>query len=198
MRSIPLHRDDVRFLRDELSQLRTPHLAAQEQKAKQLEEAEKEKIRVKREMVVSLKDRIATLCKQGETMELEPLAAAFEEIQSQLATLEVSKMEKQQIERTLRPLKDLVADKKEQSLVNLSEDDKKTLENLRVVLQQRKERRQEIKNQLETYRKVLGGSNLDFEKAMQYRELVEQEKERLEKASAGIQEIEQKIEDLES
>jgi hypothetical protein len=130
-------------------------------------------------------------------MELEQLVSAVKEVETELAQLEISKMEKQQIERTLRPIKDLVADKKESSLLNLSEDDKKTLENLRVVLQQKKERRQEVKDQLEIYRKALGGSNLDFEKAMQYRELVDQEKERLEKANAAIEEIEEKISDLE-
>lgn len=197
MRAIHLSRDDVRALRDELHQLRAPHLAAQEQKAKELENAEKEKLRIKREMIASLKDKIAALAKQGEKMELEALVSAFEDLQSQIQQVEASKMEKQQIERSLRPIKDLIADKKEHSLLNLSDDDKKTLENLRMVLQQKKERRQEIKDQLEAYRKALGGSNLDFEKAMQIRELVEQEKERLEKANQGINEIEQKINELE-
>ncbi len=197
MRSVPLHRDDVRYLREELYRLREPHLAAQEQKAKELELAEKEKLRQKRELMVALKEKIAHFSKQGEKMELEALLSAFSEIETQLAQIEASKMEKQQIERSLRPLKDLIAEKKEHSLLNLSEDDKKALENLKLVLQQRKERRQEIKVQLEIYRKTLGGSNLDFEKAMHCQELVEQEKERLEKANAAIEEIESKIAKLE-
>ncbi|HSX11367.1 MAG TPA: hypothetical protein VLF94_06615 [Chlamydiales bacterium] len=198
MRTIQLHRDDVRGLREELFKLREPHLAAQEQKARDLEQAEKEKLRIKREKLLALKETIAQLTKEGERLELEALLASFGEIEAGLEQLEISKMEKQQIERSLRPLKDLIAEKKEHSLLNLSDDEKKTLENLRVVLQQKKQRRQEIKDQLETYRKALGGSSLDFEKAMQYRELVEQEKERLDKANAGIQEIEAKISELES
>lgn len=198
MRGIQLQRDDVRYLREELFKLREPHLAAQEQKAKELLEAEKEKLRVKREQISALKERISNLIKEGESMELVALQNDFSEIESELAKVEVSKMEKQQLERSLRPLKDLVADKKEHSLLNLSEDDKKALDNFKLALQQRKERRQEIKDQLEVYRKALGGSNLDFEKAMHYQELVEQEKERLEKANAAIEEIEQKIAELES
>jgi hypothetical protein len=197
MRTISLQRDDVRFLKDELMKLRAPHLAAQEQKAKELEEAEKEKLRIKREKLNQLKEKIASTTKLAEKMELDELVKVFGEIEAELAAVEASKIEKQQIERTLRPMKDLLADKKEHSLLNLSEDDKKTLENLRHVLQQKKQRRQEIKEQVEAYRKALGGSNLDFEKAMQYRELVEQEKERLEKANAGIEEIEDKISELE-
>lgn len=198
MRSVSLHRDDVRSLKDELQALREPHLAAQQQKAREIEEAEKEKLRQKKETLVALKEQIAHWTRQGEKAELEPLTAAFEEILSQVASIESSKIEKQQLERSLRPLKDLIAEKKEHSLLNLSEDDKKALENLRAVLQQKKQRRQEIKEQLETYRKALGGSSLDFEKAIQMGELVELEKERLDKANAGIAEIEEKIAHLES
>lgn len=196
MRSVTLHRDDVWGLRDELAKLRAPHVEAREQKARELEHAEKEKLRLKREKVLALKERIANLPKEGEEMELEALMATFQEIQDQMGGLEVSKMEKQQMERSLRVIKDLIADKKEHSLLNLSDDEKKVLENLRLVLQQKKQRRQEIKEQLEAHRKMLGGSTLDFEKAMHLQELVEQEKERLEKANAGIEEIEQKIAEL--
>jgi len=193
MRNLPLSRDDVRFLRDEFFQIRAPFRAEQERKAKELEEAEKVKLRVKREKIAALKEQVNELIKTGESLDLEPLAIRFEEILEQIQSLEASRMEKQQIERTLRPLKDLLADKKEQSLLNLSEDDKKNLENFKAVLQQKKDRRQEIKEQLEIYRKTLGGSNLDFEKAMQISELVDQEKERLEKANIAIEEIEEKI-----
>jgi DNA repair exonuclease SbcCD ATPase subunit len=197
MRAVHLDRDDVRFLRDELAKLRAPHVNAQEQKARELEEAEREKIRLKKEKVAQFKESLAQLLKEGPNLELEALAARFEEMEKEIQALEASKMEKQQLERQLRPLKDLVAEKKEHSLINLSDDDRKTLENLRTVLQQKKERRQEIKEHVETYRKALGASNLDFEKAMHYNELLEQERERLEKANEGIDEIERKIDELE-
>ena len=48
--------------------------------------------------------------------------------------------------------------------------------------------------QIEDYRKALGGSNLNFEKAMLYREMMEEEKERLKGAEKDIGEVEQKIE----
>ncbi len=198
MRATSLHRDDVRSLREELSQIRAPFVKAQEQKARDLEEAEKEKLRLKKEKIAEIKEKISKLSKEGDKMDLESLVSAFDEIQKEIEQVELSKMDKQQIDRLLRQIKDLVADKKEHSLLNLSEDEKKTLENLQIVLQQKKQRRQEIKEQLEMHRKTLGNSNLDFEKAMHYRELVDQEKERLEKANAGIEEIEHKISELES
>jgi hypothetical protein len=64
-------------------------------------------------------------------------------------------------------------------------------------LEQKKQRRQEIKEQVEQYRKAVGSSNLDFEKGMQIRELMDQEKELLEKTNSSIEEIEQKIAEFE-
>ncbi len=197
MRNVSLHRDDVRDLRNELSALRAPHIAAQEQKARELEEAEKELLRIKKEKTARIKEAIVALQKEGPELELEPFASRFDEIVQNIAALEAAKIEKQQLDRLLRPIKDLLADKKEHSLINLSDDDRKTLENLTLVLQQKKARRQEIKETLEGYRKLLGGSSLDFEKAIHLRELIDQEKERLEKANAGIEEIEEKIAALE-
>jgi hypothetical protein len=83
-------------------------------------------------------------------------------------------------------------------LLSLSEDDLKALDALKEVLDERKARRQEIKNQLEQYRKLLGGSGFDFEKAMMYREMIEAEKATLEKINASIDEIEEKIDRIES
>ena len=197
MRAVYLDRDDLRALRDALSQLRVPHIAAQEKKAQELEEAEKEKLRLKKESLAQAKEQMSDLLQKGPQMDLEVLVAQFKALEASISALDVSKMEKQQLERQLRPLKDLIADKKEHSLMNLSDDDRKTLENYRLVLQQKKERRQEIKELIDSYRKTLGASNLDFEKAFQLRELLDQEKERLDKANAAIEEIEQKISGLE-
>lgn len=197
MREVALHRDDVRGLRDELSKLRAPHIAAQEQKARELEAAEKELLRVKREAIARIKEEISALVKGGSDLEVDVLSFRFEELIRTINQLEAPKIEKQQLERALRPVRDLVADKKERSLLNLSDDDRKNLDNLRTVLQNKKERRQEIKETLESYRKVLGSSDLDFEKAMHFRELIDQERERLDKANEAIQEVEEKIAELE-
>ncbi len=197
MRSADLHRDDVRFLKDSLAKLRAPHLEALEQKAREIEMVEKEKQRLKKEQVLELKAQIADLIKDGANLEMEALVSAFADVKQKLEKLETSKMEKQQIERSLRPLKDLVADKKENSLLHLTDDQRQNLENLRTVLLQKKQRRQEIKDQIETYRKALGSSGLDFEKAMLYREQADQEKDLLDKANASIEEIEKKIAEIE-
>jgi hypothetical protein len=195
MRDLELHRQDVFALRDSLAALRAPHLAAQAEKAKAFEEAEKEKLRLKREKVEQLKEKIANLLK-GE-LSFEVLEESFNTVKEEVKQLSVSKIEQQQFDRLLRQLKDLLAEKKERGLLNLSEDDRNALGSLRTVLEEKKKRRQEIKEQVEFYRRALGSSNLDFEKGMQYREQMEQERELLERTNKGIEEIEQKIAELE-
>ncbi len=197
MRAANLEREDVRILRDSLAKLRAPHLEAAEKKAKELEQIEQEKMQQRKEKVLKLKEALQQFIHDAAQMELDALIAQYKQMEADIASLEISKVERQGLERSLRSIKDLIADKKENSLLNLSEDDRKTLDNLRMVLQQKKERRQEIKELIDSYRKTLGSSGLDFEKAFHLRELLDQEKERLDKATAGIEEVEQKIAELE-
>jgi len=197
MREIELHRQDVFALKDQLSALRAPHLAAQAEKTRAFEEAEKEKIRLKREKIEQVKEKLANLLREGSSMALESLEESFTALKEEIKQLGVTKSEQQQFDRSLRQLKDLLTESKERSLLNLSEDDRNALGSLRTVLEEKKKRRQEIKTQVEFYRRALGSSSLDFEKGMQYRELMEQERELLERTDQGIEEIEQKIARLE-
>ncbi len=197
MRDVELHRADVFALRDMLSNLRAPHLAAQVEKSKALEEAEREKLRLKRERVLEVKEKIATLLKDGAAMTLELFEEASSALKEEVKQLNANKIDQQQFDRLLRQLKDLLSECKEKSLLNLNEDDRNALENLRTVLDQKKKRRQEIKEQIESYRRALGSSNLDFEKGMLYSEQMEQERELLDRTNKGIEEIEQKIAQLE-
>lgn len=196
MRRVELGRDEVKFLRSELSQVKKiiqDKLKTEEQLR---QDQERERNRQKQQKVDELKQSIDNLLANVEQYEYEQLTKEREEINSALANTPMSKLEKQAIERQLRPLKDLITEKKEKALLNLSDDDKQTLQQLKEILAQRKERRVEIKNQIEVYRKAHGNSGFDIEQAMLYNEQMHAEKERLEKINQGIQEVEQKISDL--
>jgi hypothetical protein len=190
-----LSRYDVKVLREEIDKLRAPHIAEQETRAKALEEAEKEKFRQKRERTRVIKETIAAALQ--ESPDVAALEETFEALKKEVKELNLPKTDQQQIDRSLRQLKDLLAEKKESSMLNINEGDREALQALKQVLLQKKERRQEVKEQLEQHRRALGSSNLDFEKAMLYRELMDQEKEMLVRANAGIEEIEQKIAEFE-
>jgi hypothetical protein len=197
MRSLELGRADVFALKDKLAELRAPHLAKEQEKTRAYEELEREKIRLKKEKISQLKDKMAHLLKEGSKLELSVLEEEYAALKEEVKLAGASKTDQQQFDRMLRQFKDVMADAKTNALLNLSEGDREALENLRAVLEQRKQRRTEIKEQVEQYRRAVGSSSLDFERGMQIRELMDQEKELLDKTNASIEEIEQKIAELE-
>ena len=196
MRAVELGKDEVRQLRSEFTAVRAPFIEEQEAKRRELEQVEREKMQARKDKSAALKERIAQLSK--DTVKTgDELASDLEEIRGEIDSLSLSKFEQQQFDRLLRPLKDQIAERKESALLSLDDNQRKALDQLREVLQQRKSRRQEVKEQLEQHRKMLASSGLDFEKAMAMREQIDQEKERLDKANAGIEEIERKISEIE-
>lgn len=198
MRILRLKKEEVIAFKERILKIRSPLVAAQEKRALELAQIEKEKLEKKRAEIEAIKQEIALLKETGAQLELEVFQQRFEEAIKSFEALKLSKIERQQLERFFRPVQDLLNERKEQSLLSLSEDDLKALESLRSVLSQKKTRRQEVKKQLEIYRKTVGSSGLDFEKAMHYQELVSQEKESLAKLDAGIGEIEERIASLEA
>lgn len=204
MRELELTRNDVRALKDELRQAYIPLEQKQEEKeaVKRQQEAEFEKVRqdkldALKEMIAAFKQRIEDLRQRVIAGgEVEALSNELDECRKTLASLSITKMERQQMEKTLKMVRDQLSERQEQALLALSDDDRAALDNLRNILEGRKSRRNEIKVQIEEYRKIIGGSGLDFEKAIRYNELLASEKERLAKFDEGITEIENKIREL--
>ncbi len=196
IRSSELGRDDVRYFRQEFQDMRAPFVAQEEEKRQAAQQGERDRQQQKRDKTLSLEEQILRMQKNVDSP-VEDLISEFDQIRSGIEGLGLGKFEQQRFERLLKPVRDLIAERKESALLNLSDDQKRTLEQLREVLQQRKQRRQEIKEQLEAYRKQLAHSGLDFEKAILYREQMDLEKERLEKVNASIVEVEQKVSEIE-
>lgn len=198
MRKTDLDRFDIKVLKDSIHEVRQgiqEKLKADEDVKQQQEQ---ERNRQRKEKYREFQERAEKLSQEPERYDADQLQMERDTLVQDLQSASLSKNEKQEIERLLKPIKDLITEKKEQLLLNLSADDRQALEQLKELLQQRKQRRQEIKSQLEAFRKAAGSSSLDFEKAMQYKEQIQEEKERLEKINHGIEEIEQKLSQLQS
>lgn len=197
MRTVELGRDEVKELKDEL--FKAKKIIFDREQEKELQRSLKEKdIELKRrEKINALKEELSSLLLAFEEFDIDHLHAKREEIFKEFEKLGLNKIEKQMVDRTFKQLKDAIAEKKERAIMALSEDDLKSLEQLKMLLKERIDRRTEIKTQLEQYRKALGGSGFDFEKAMMYRELIEAEKSSLEKIDSAIEELELKIEEIE-
>lgn len=198
MHSLQLTRYDVRSLREALALARAPLDARKEEeeqirrkKESEFERARKEKTKAFKQQVEELKMRAAS----GEE-EISQLVEGLEEARKTLSSISMTKLEKQQLDRSLKSIRDQIAERQQQAVFDLSEDDLEALADLETLLNQRLERRKEIKSQIEEYRKLLGGSGLDFEKAIRYNELMDNEKDSLAKIDENINEIKKKIREL--
>ncbi len=191
MRDIDLTHGDVVGLKQAVKEARAPIEAAVEEQSMAAEKARKEKAE-------AFYQQLEVLIQSVSEKEVDVLTSDLEAKRQEMATVQLSKMEKQQCEQQIKKIRELIGDKKEQALLALSDDDRHALDQLKQVLIERKEQRKGIKNQLEEYRKLLGGSSLDFEKAMTYNELVTEAKESLEKCDTSVVEIEKKIEEIQN
>lgn len=197
IRESDLGRDEVKKLKEELAKARRPIVEKGRLQELERQQEEQERIRKRAESLQQFKGELTALFEKVATLDLESLLAERNILLEKYEALSLKKAERQLFDRLLKQLKDVISEKKEKAVLSLSEEDLESFEQLKSLLKERKEQRQEIKNQLEAYRKALGGSGFDFEKAMMYRELMETEKTALEKANATIQEIEEKIDKLE-
>lgn len=197
MREVELGKDEVKWLRDRLEEVRKPILDQIKNEKQLREDQEKDRVRQKQQKIIDFKQEIETFLQNAKDLEADEIVAEKELFLAKIQTTALNKSEKQDLERKLKSLRDLIAEKKEQALMNLPEGDRQQLQQLRELLKQRQERRQEIKDQIESLRRVAGSSNLDFMRAMECNSQLKEEKERLEKINLGIEEIEEKISDLE-
>jgi hypothetical protein len=196
IRRLEYSRDEQKSLKAEVQAIRKPiqEKIKEQENARLNQDQEREKQR--RQKIIDLKQQVEELLKNKEGLDADNLEAQRDTLVNLANSYNMSKAEKLEIERQLKPLRDLISEKRESSLLALSDDDRQSLQQLKEVLKQRKERRQEIKTQIDALRKMSGSSGLDFEQAMNFNAQAAAEKERLEKINQGIEEIEQKIAQL--
>lgn len=198
MRKVELGRDEIKLLRERLNEIRNIIHDKMKSSEEVRKHEENERERQKKEKYRVLREQVEQLVNEHEPLDADQLISNRDALVAQIQDSSMSKIEKQELERLLKPLRDIIAEKKEKALMALSDDDRQALQQLKTILQQRKERRQEVKTQLENLRKAAGSSSLDFEKAMNCKTQINEEKERLEKANQAIQEIENKIVELQA
>lgn len=194
MREVQLGRDEVKFLREKLNQfneeLEKERLKESEERARLDQIRDQER----KERLLNFKNRILALLTEAEHLDINDIKASKEAIVQEISASNLNRVEKQELEREFKPFKELIADKEEAKLLALSKDDREAINSLKEVLKQRKARRQEIKEKIDELRKKAGTSGLDFSKAITLNEQISEEKEKLDKLTDGIKEIEEKLE----
>lgn len=193
MRTVLLGREEVQTLKEQLYSVKKPILEKAREAEKIHMQKLKEKEKEKKDRLEKLSCDLKSLIQQASELSLEQLTVQNKILEKTFEQNQWKQSEKQMLERLFKQVKDLINDNKEKTLMLLSEDDQKVLEQLHIVLFEKKNRRKELKEQLEQYRKLLGGSGLDFEKTIMYRDLMETDKSVLEKINSSIIDIKKKI-----
>lgn len=197
MRTVQLGRDEVKFLKNEVAQARRPiedkiRAAEQERQAH-----EQQKLQERKEKISVFRQSLESLMSGHDHLDAEQMTAKRKELQDEILNLRLTKLEKQEFEKHLKNVHDVINDKKQRALLNLSPDDQEAWKKLADMLDQCRNDRQEVKEVLEKYRKESGSSNLDFSQAMMVNGLIATERERLERINHTIRELEKKLTDFE-
>lgn len=193
IKTFGLRKEDVNFLKHKINEAKSPIF-------KKIELEKEEKIKKESEVENSRKERLEKVKKsitsllENPQLSIDELDNNKKQIEKELDQLSLAKFEKLMLEKQFRTLLHMIEDKKEK--VNLTSNDE--LKNLVEIFEQKKQRRQDIKSHLDSLNKELACSGFDFEKAMLYRDLIDSEKKRLELINTSIDEIEDKIADLQS
>lgn len=196
MRRLELGREELQYLRDELNNVRKPLQEQKEQELHERQEREREKIRVKQEKFTELQKEVHELLSNSRTYDIEGLTSTRDALYEKINAAGLTKSEKEELERALKGVRDIITEKREEALLSLSDDDRQALQQLNDLYSQRKERRQEIKDQIEALRRANGASGLDFSQSMVYQQQLSEEKERLDQVNQAIEEVEEKIAEL--
>lgn len=189
-------RDESQALRGMLADARKKISERQKQEEEQRQQQLDEKERARKAELDSFRNKIEQLLAQVSTQETDFLMAEKDKLSDEIRQSNFSKIEKIELDKLLKPMRELIAEKKEKAIMALSTDDRNALDQLCQILEERKEQRQEIRLQIEQFRKASGASGLDFQKAMSFNEQLNEEKDRLEKINHTIREIESKIDEI--
>lgn len=196
LKEIELGRFEHRVIREKIDLARKPHEEKREKLAKEQQELMRAAEQERLEKVQAFRSSLQMILDEVEGVDAETLQSTKSTKEEEYKALSVSKAERVLLDRMFKQLKDRILEAKGAALLSLSDDEQKQYEGLLEILREKKERRAEMKHQLEVYRKALGGSGFDFEKAMTYQELMQVEKTSLEQIDKDIREIERKIEEL--
>lgn len=198
MRKLDLVHSDVVSLREKLrncySLIEEAELS--EEKLRQEKDREKEALRAEKQCEFDAEVQKVQMMLSG-GVDCSEIKSVLEALTVRLVKIECfSKSERGAREKLLNNLKNNVSENEEKILLSLSSEDEVAFAKLKEALVLKKDRRKELKEQLEKYKKLSGSSGCNFEKAMYYDQLIYEEKEKLNALNQSISDLEKHISDL--
>ncbi|MCH1430296.1 MAG: hypothetical protein GWP59_01320 [Chlamydiales bacterium] len=195
-KALDVGRDEWRWFKGEVNKLRKPIFEKLDQEEKEKKERAKQEEQKRQEKITTFKESVEALLGKIPTEELTTIVQEKEELSKELKKLKATKHEKQSLERLFRRIKDKITEKKEAEILSLPAKDKDALNQLKEILDEKVRRKKEVKKHLEELRVASGGSGLDFERAMEFDEQMQSEKETLAELDKSIEEINKKIKEF--
>ncbi|EPP34597.1 putative myosin heavy chain [Chlamydia ibidis] len=197
IRAVDLIHDDVVALKNELQTLFDLLKEKQDLAEKVYQEQLAKDRQVKQEAIQLLSDRISEFATACSVKNISPNARVeWQELKDALGKVSfLSPTQKISLDNKLNVAWQHIVAFFEEQLLS-SPDSREKLINMRQVLEQRLERRRELKDKLEKDKKLLGSSGLDFDRAMQYSALVEEDKLAIEELDAAILDLRRQIQQL--
>lgn len=194
IRGLSLVHDDVVLVKGRiqtlLGQIREREAVAEKEKKELQAKAEQ----ARAEAIQALEDevqRFCESCKEGELLEgSKERCQELKEAVKKMTHLPYSK--KVALDNQINAAQRSILQRMEEQMLACPDAKEKVL-NMRQVLEQRMLRRKELKAKLECDKKLLGGSGLDFDRALQYSAMVEEDRRALEELDAAIIELKKQI-----
>lgn len=175
-----LSRENKASLRRELDAVQSEALGKIKEAASALADAEKERVAV-------FKTTLEKTLEEGANLALEVILDKEQELREIFEGLSLLPIQQHAFERQFSDLRSFVLDKK--SVASTSAEELETL------YEERETQVETIREQVETYRLEMGGSGLDFEQAMTYRELYDSAKLHLDRELEAFDELREKLGD---
>jgi len=191
-----LDRLHLKDWKDGLVALKAPLDAELEKMAAERKSLDQKREAERLDRIAAFKAEISALRENAKQLPLEQVESEFATLTQRTTTLGLNKIDKQEAEKELRQVRELIRIKKEETLLSLSSDDKLKLDNLKEVLENRIQRKKEIRDRLEELRKAKGSTGFDFEQALLLETQIQEERQALEEINNSIEKIEQEIESL--
>ncbi|WP_010232758.1 hypothetical protein [Chlamydia muridarum] len=194
IRGLSLVHDDVVLVKSRiqtlLGQIRERESVAEKEKKEQQAKAEQ----ARAEAIQALEDEVhafCELCKEGELPEgAKDRCQDLKEAVRKMSYLPYAK--KVALDNQVNAAQRTVLERLEEQMLSCPDTKEKVL-NMRQVLEQRVLRRKELKAKLECDKKLLGGSGLDFDRALQYSAMVEEDRRALEELDVAIVDLKKQI-----
>lgn len=189
LKEIPLLKEDVKVIRSKLKEIQDKALAPFESLEKEHEIKKQEAKQKREQQKLAFKDRCKKMILESSAFSLKEFQDLYESFDQKKKELKISEREKFIFGALKRELYESLLLKEVDEIV----DPEEQREELEALFKKWENFKEETRARLEAFRKEMGSSGFDFEKAMVFRDHIDEEKKRLDRATEKVEELEEKL-----